>query len=365
MNIYIYWIIGVFVISALCGFIFIPIILNFCKTKQLYDIPNARKIHKCAVPRLGGIAFMPSMFIAFAIALSAISVTDKLIMINIWSLYFLTSISLIYVMGIIDDVLGLSPLIKFAVQIVAACFLPMSGLYINNLYGFMGINEVPFIIGFPLTVLLIVFIDNAINLIDGIDGLAASLSIMALSGFLYIFASQEVWAYAILIAGLIGVLVAFLYFNLFGDANKNRKIFMGDAGSLTLGFILGFLCIKYSMNNPAVIIEHNFDFIMAFTLLIVPMFDVVRVFTVRIIHGGSPFKADKRHIHHKLMSAGLSQHKALVCIVVLAAVYIALNHYLLMVMTNTYVFVIDVVIYICFNLILNHFIRKERIRSKE
>lgn len=361
MNIYIYWIIGVFIISMVCGFIFIPIILNFCKAKKLYDIPDSRKIHKSAIPRLGGISFMPSMFIAFAIALSAISVTNKLITINIWSLYFLISILLIYVMGIIDDVVGLSPLIKFIVQIVAACFLPFSGLYINNLYGFLGIHEIPYLLGFPLTVLVIVFIDNAINLIDGIDGLAASLSIMALAGFLYIFSYQEVWAYAILIAGLIGVLVAFLYFNIFGDVNKNRKIFMGDAGSLTLGFILGFLCVKYSMSNPAVITEHKFDFFMAFTLLLVPMFDVVRVFMVRIYHGHSPFMADKNHIHHKLIKTGLSQHQTLIFIIILAAFYIVLNHVLLKTMSNTYVFFIDVIIYIGFNLALNYYIKNKKV----
>ena len=360
MNIYIYWIIGVFIISMACGFVFIPIILNFCKAKKLYDIPNSRKIHKSAIPRLGGISFMPSMFIAFAIALSAISVTDKLITINIWSLYFLISILLIYVMGIIDDVVGLSPLIKFVVQIIAACFLPFSGLYINNLYGFMGIHELPYFIGFPLTVLAIVFIDNAINLIDGIDGLAASLSIMALAGFLYMFASQEIWAYAILIAGLIGVLVAFLYFNMFGDPDKNRKIFMGDAGSLTLGFILGFLCVKYSMSNTAVITEHKFDFFMAFTLLIVPMFDVVRVSMVRIYHGKSPFMADKSHIHHKLIHAGLSQHQALAFIITMGAAYIALNYNLLKSIENTYVFIADVIIYISLNLVLNYYINKRK-----
>ena len=134
--------------------------------------------------------------------------------------------------GIVDDILGLSPLIKFIVQIIAACALPLSGLYINNMYGFFGIHEIPYYIGFPLTVLTIVFIDNAINLIDGIDGLAASLSIIALSGFLYMFIVQNVWSYSILIAGLIGVLVAFMYFNLFGSAENNRKIFMGDSGSL-------------------------------------------------------------------------------------------------------------------------------------
>lgn len=361
MNIYIIGTIVVFLISAICGLIFIPAILNFCKAKNLYDIPNARKIHNNAVPRLGGISFMPSMFLSFAIVLMYINSTQELITINLWSIYFLISILLIYGMGITDDILGLSPLVKFIVQIVAACMLPLSGLYLNNMYGFMGINEIPFFVGAPLTVLAIVFIDNAINLIDGIDGLAASLSIIALVGFLFIFVTQDVWTYAILIAGLIGVLVAFLYFNLFGDPNKNRKIFMGDSGSLTLGFILGFLCVKYSMHNPNVIVSHKFDFIMSFTLLIVPMFDVVRVFIVRIYHGKSPFQADKRHIHHKFIAAGLSQHQTLVTIITLALAYIIMNFLLLKVMTNTWVFVVDVALYIAINLTLNVFISRKAI----
>lgn len=359
MDIYIFWIIGVFTISAICGFIFIPIILNFCKAKKLYDIPNARKIHKNAIPRLGGISFMPSMFIAFAVALAIINSTHRQITINLWSMYFLASIVLIYIMGIVDDILGLPPAIKFIVQIASACLLPISGLYINTLHGFFGIHEIPYHIGFLLTVFIIVFIDNAINLIDGIDGLAASLAILALGGFLYIFASQGIWTYSILIAGLIGVLVAFLYFNLFGNAANNRKIFMGNAGSLTLGFILGFLCVKYTMHNPAIKFYQVIDFIMAFTFILIPMFDTVRVSLVRICHGGSPFKADKRHIHHKFMRAGLSQHQTLTCIIILAVAYIAINAALLNIISNTYVFMIDIAIYISINIMLNYFIRKK------
>lgn len=357
MSTYVLWIVVVFVISAACGLTFIPVILNFCKSKDLYDLPNARKVHSNAVPRLGGVAFVPSMLIAFTIAVAVINSGGRLISINLWSVYFLISILLIYAMGIVDDVLGLPPGIKFAVQVLAACLLPAAYLYVNDFYGFMGIHHIPYAVGFPLTVLIIVFIDNAINLIDGIDGLAASLSIIAFAGFLYIFASQGVWTYAILIAGMIGVLTAFLYFNLFGDASKNRKIFMGDAGSLTLGFILGVLCVKYTMNNPNVIIKHDFDFIMPFTLLLVPMFDVVRVFVVRIWHGGSPFKADKRHIHHKFMRAGLTQHQTLACIVAIALAYIAANHFMLKVIANTWVFVIDVLTYIGLNLALNRSIK--------
>ena len=345
-------------ISAACGFAFIPAILNFCKAKKLYDVPNARKVHKDSIPRLGGIAFMPSMAIAFALAMLAINSTQKLISINVWSLYFLMSLLVIYVTGIVDDVFGLPARVKFACQVVAACLLPLASLYLNNFYGFMGIHSIPYAVGFPLTVLAIVFIDNAINLIDGIDGLAASLSILAFSGFIYMFASQGIWSYAIMISGLVGVLVAFFYFNVFGDVSKNRKIFMGDAGSLTLGFILGVLCVKYSMYNEHVMLRHDFDFIMPYTLLIVPIFDAVRVSLVRIWHRVSPFEADKRHIHHKFMRAGMSQRRTLLCIVAIAVAYIVLNSLLLEVMCNTFVFVVDVVLYVSLNLVLDRFISK-------
>lgn len=357
MNIYILCIIGVFLISTICGFIFIPVILNYCKAKQLYDIPNSRKIHKNAVPRLGGISFIPSMFISFMIALSFINSTENLITISLWSLFFPIGTLLVYGMGIVDDILGLSPSRKFIIQIVAACLLPFAGLYINDMYGFLGVHEIPYVVGFPLTVLVIVFIDNAINLIDGIDGLAASLSILALGGFLYLFICQEVWSFSILITGLIGVLVAFLYFNLFGNAEKNRKIFMGDSGSLTLGFILGFLCVKYSMDNVNIMPYHKVDFIIPFTLLIIPIFDVFRVFMVRIWHHKSPFMADKNHIHHKLMATGMSQHKTLCTIVALAVSYVLFNFLLLKVIDNTFVFITDILIYVALNLIINRMIR--------
>jgi UDP-GlcNAc:undecaprenyl-phosphate GlcNAc-1-phosphate transferase len=170
------------------------------------------------------------------------------------ALGLLISLLIIYSTGIVDDLIGLDAKVKFATQIIAACILPFCGLYINNLYGLFGIHAIPYYIGFPLTILTIVFIDNAMNLIDGIDGLSASLSIIALAGFAYCFIHNGLIVYAILIAGLIGILVTYLYFNIWGDPNKNRKIFMGDSGSLTLGFILGFLFVKALRNDPRVML---------------------------------------------------------------------------------------------------------------
>lgn len=361
MLLYILFTIGAFITSALCGFISIPFILKFCKERQLYDIPNKRKIHKNAVPRLGGIAFMPSMMLAFILALILLNATkegDK-IQINISSLYFMLSIILIYFVGIIDDIIGLHATPKFTVQIIAACLMPMAFLYINDLYGLFGIWEIPYYISFPLTVFIIVFINNAINLIDGIDGLAASISIIALLGFLFLFAQQGVWAYVILIAGLIGVLVPYLYYNMFGNSTNKKKIFMGDSGSLTIGFILGFLFVKYSMDNPNVMPYRKDGLLLAYTLLIVPCFDVVRVILIRLYHKKPLFDADKNHIHHRLMQVGFNQHKTLLIILSLSIFFIIMNMILNHYIYATYIVIIDAIIYILFHIVINTMITRK------
>lgn len=352
--------IGALLLSALCGFIFIPIILNYCKEKHLYDIPNRRKVHKNPIPRLGGISFLPSMLIAFfmAIYMMAQQSGSRLLQVNVWSIGFLTSLLMIYSLGVVDDIIGLRPRTKFIVQIIAACILPLCGLYINNLYGLFGIHDIPYWAGAPLTILLIVFIDNAMNLIDGIDGLSASLSVVALAGFFYCFTREGLYIYGTLIMGLIGVLIPFLYYNMFGDPAKNRKIFMGDSGSLTLGFILGFLFIKYSMNNPKVMPFSADRIILAYSLLIIPTFDVVRVVLHRLRNHKPIFRADKSHIHHKLMRAGLTQHQALAVIIMLALLMIAINMLIYSFIGITATLITDIVIYTVFHIALTRLIIK-------
>ena len=160
--------------------------------------------------------------------LSGISILDHLtgrqqLTVGTWSVMFLISLSLIYIIGIVDDIVGVRPRTKFSVQIIAAALLPISGLYINNLYGMFSIYDVPFWIGAPLTVFVLVFIDNAMNLIDGIDGLAGGLALLSLAGFLLCFMHEGIYTYAILIAGLMGVLTAYLYFNIWGNGRLGQS----------------------------------------------------------------------------------------------------------------------------------------------
>lgn len=341
--------------SALCGFVIIPLVLRFCKKKGLYDQPDIRKIHHKAVPRLGGISFLPSMLLASLVVLVAGDhyMEKHQVSLSLWSVCFFCSLMIIYCVGIVDDLVGLGARTKFAAQIVAATLLPLSGLYINNLYGFCGLNEIPFAAGAPLTIFIIIFTCNAINLIDGIDGLSAGLSLIALTGFLVCFMREGMFVYSILIAGLMGVLVPFLYFNIWGKAEKNTKIFMGDSGSLTLGFILGFLFVKFTMDNPNVAPFRLDSMMLSYTLLIVPVYDVVRVSLVRMCHGAPIFQADKNHIHHKLMRAGMNQHQALLSILSLAVGYMLLNLLLWSFCNLSVIIVVDIVVWMIFHWLLN------------
>ena len=350
------YLLGAFLLSLVCGFVFTPMILDYCKRKRLYDIPNERKVHKNAVPRMGGISFLPSMLTAFVAVLFFVPVTDQYTLpVNIWSAVFFIGLFVIYCTGIIDDLTGLDAKTKFSMQIVTACLLPFAGLYINNLYGLFGIYEIPEYVGIPLTIFVIVFVDNAINLIDGIDGLAAGLSVLALCGFLAYFIYYEVYVhtYTILVAGMIGALIAFLYFNLFGKAERNTKIFMGDSGSLSLGFTLGFFAVKCAMDNTFIWPTRSEAIIVPLSLLFVPAADVVRVTLYRLRHHKPLFDADKNHIHHKLMRSGLSQYQTLIAILSLAVGIIVVNGLLFQCVQPTLILVIDIAIYTVFHLIVN------------
>lgn len=350
------YLLGAFLVSLICGLVFTPLILDFCKRKRLYDIPNDRKVHKNATPRLGGISFFPSMLTAFFIVLLFTPVVESdTLPINIWSAVFLMGLMVIYGIGIVDDLVGLKASTKFLFQIATACLLPFAGLYVNNLYGLFGIHEIPYWLGVPLTVFIIVFIDNAINLIDGIDGLAAGLSLLALAGFLayFVYHGVYVYTYTILIAGMMGALVAFARYNLLGRTERNTKIFMGDSGSLSLGFTLGFLAIKCTMDNQNIWPYRPEAIIVPLTLLFVPTADVVRVTLYRLRHHKPLFDADKNHIHHKLMRTGLTQHQVLGAILLLAVVYIVMNSLLYMVVPTTVILIVDIAVYCLVNMVIN------------
>lgn len=352
-------------ISIILSALIIPRILVVAFRKKLFDIPDERKVHSGIIPRLGGISFVPTILFSLAFTTGLRYLIGYEIPINrlhfiIPEFYFLIcGLTLLYLSGIKDDLVGLRYRSKFVIQIIVASLIPLSGLWINNLYGLFGIDELTPWLGIPFTILLTVFIVNAINLIDGIDGLASGLSSISLLtlGSLYLYYDQ--WIYAMLAFSTLGVLLPFFYYNVFGKVNRCKKIFMGDTGSLTLGYILAFLAIAYANNNPERAPYSEGAIVVAFSTLIVPMFDVIRVILVRARNHKSLFNADRNHIHHKFLDMGFSSRKAMIYILAMALFFSSLNIILIYVMDNNILLLSDIVTWISLNIWF------DRIRDKQ
>lgn len=342
-------------ISIILSALIIPRILVVAYRKKLFDIPDERKVHNRIVPRLGGISFVPTILFSLAFTtgfryLIGYEIPVESLHYIIPEFYFLAcGLTLLYLTGIKDDLVGLRYRSKFLVQIVAATLIPLSGLWINNLYGIFGIDELTPWLGIPFTILLTVFIVNAINLIDGIDGLASGLSSISLLalGSLYIYYDQ--WIYAMLAFATLGVLLPFFYYNVFGKVDRCKKIFMGDTGSLTLGYVLAFLTIAYTNYNPQKAPYSEGAIVVAFSTLIVPMFDVCRVMLVRIRNHKRLFEADRNHIHHKFLDMGFSSRKAMICILAMALLFSGLNILLVSFMNNNLLLLADIIVWIGLN----------------
>lgn len=227
----------------------LPQIIQVAYTKRLFDEPDERKLHKVAVPRLGGFAFLPIFFFSLAFAgasemvITAGSSGNRIFMQPDF-LFMFCGLVLLYFLGMKDDLTGVRYRSKFAVQFMVAGLIPLSGLWINDLHGLLGIRLITPWIGIPLTVAGVVFIMNAINLIDGIDGLAASLCVLSLLVLGGVFWYYRLWEYALPAFVAIGLLIPFFCYNVFGKAGKS-KIFMGDTGSLTLGYLIAFLTLRF------------------------------------------------------------------------------------------------------------------------
>lgn len=356
-----YWIINTLIVFALCVLlagVLIPQILLIAYRRNLFDEVDERKIHKGLIPRLGGIAFMPVMLlsIVFVIGGNIMYGTpyfgyaffeDALMMVATFC-----SLQMLYLVGMADDLIGIKYRAKFVVQLICAALIISAGCWFHTLAGAFGINEFPSLLAIPFTAVVIVFIINAINLIDGIDGLASGLSSIAAIIYGVSFFVMGEYAYTAISFATLGVLVPFFYYNVFGDAKKHSKIFMGDTGSLTIGLILSILGIKLFTHSadPAI----NFQpAVLAFSPLIIPSFDVLRVYMVRIRQHHSPFLPDKNHIHHKFLAAGLKPRTAMVSIISVSMIFTLLNLWLSTFMNINIIVVLDVIIWISFNMWLN------------
>lgn len=357
-----------FVIAMTIGIYTIPRIVRLSHELHLYDLPDSRKVHTIPVPRLGGVAFLPTVIISIAIvvavasrfgitfgALSEAGAPQHFVA-------YLAGAMMLYCLGIYDDVHGVGYKLKFAIQIFAAFLLCISGLWIASLDHIFYIDRIPYWIGMPLTMLFVVYITNAINLIDGIDGLASGLSAISLfvSILLCMTSGDIIWA--MLAIAYLGVLITFFCFNVYGGKNK---VFMGDAGSLTLGYTLSFIVLHFWQANPVWNpYLHNIGIIVLSTLII-PMLDVIRVMMSRIRDGRNPFLPDKNHIHHKLMRTGLSGRMTMLTILLISATFIIANYLVASMLSQTLIIVLDILLFIMMHLIINYFIRRREKRENK
>ena len=298
--------------------------------KELLDNPNERSSHAASTPNLGGIVFFIVLMLSFYFT-SPYDTSDTVTSI-------IPGLTILFIVGLKDDLVVLAPLSKLIAQIAAALFLVFHfKLNIENLHGFMGIENMPSYIAAPIGVLIVVSIINAINLIDGIDGLASTVGIIMFAVFagLFYFAGNLFLVLTCVV--MIGTLLAFLRFNL----SQTKKIFMGDTGSMIIGFMLGLMTVRLlalDVEKLAKLPFHyeNLPFVVA-AILIIPLFDTARVFTVRILKKKSPFSPDRSHIHHLIIDYyKISHRRASFFIGVANFLFIALFSFLAM-RTNQWV----------------------------
>lgn len=361
-----------FFVSIFLAGIIIPQILLIAFRKNLFDEVDERKIHKGVVPRLGGIAFFPSILFSFFVVLGfslefygwETLVPFMEVMVPFY--FMICAVLLMFLVGIADDLIGVRYMAKFAIQIIAAILIVFSGQYIDNFFGFLWIHDIYDWIGWIVTVFMVVYVVNAINLIDGIDGLASGLSTVAFIFYSIIFYQAYQFTYSLLASAAAGTLMPFFYYNVFGNAKKQKKIFMGDTGALTTGMILIFLAIEMlHIENFELSLAYN-PVILGISPLLLPLFDVVRVYLHRVVRHKNPFLPDKAHIHHKLLALGLNQRIALTVILLCSMFFIVINMFLSTFLNPTFIIIGDIALYTIINIILSQAIHKrEKLLGKK
>lgn len=295
----------------------IPSIITVAKQKGLYDKPDHRKLHVNKIPRLGGLAIIAGFSIAVSIWGLPTEIASRL-------QYMQAALIILFFSGLKDDIVMLTPIKKLMSQLFATALVVIGeDIRITSFYGLFGVSELAVWVSYILSIFTIVVITNAFNLIDGIDGLAGGLGfiISVTFGLWFNFIDQVGWS--IISFSLAGALIGFLVFN-FNPA----KIFMGDAGSLCTGFLLSIMAIQFiEFNRPEV---QNFYKIttapvIAIAILVIPLYDTLRVFTIRLLKKKSPFSADRNHMHHVLLNTGLGHKEVSLVMYIVNIIFVLLG----------------------------------------
>ncbi len=298
-------------------FFLIPSIVKMANIKSLYAEPNGRTSHPASVPTLGGIAIFIGFFITYLLFLFPQPGFNFQ--------YIIASSLLIFFVGFKDDIIGISPFKKFFGQLVAAWIVISFGsIRLTNMHGFFGLMEIDPALSYLITIIAILGITNCFNLTDGVDGLCAGIAILAGLTFGAWFYYTQDYNWLILCISLIGSLSAFFYYNVFG---KKNKIFMGDTGSLITGFIISLIAIRFNetTSDPLSPFFIQAAPSVAIGIIMIPLFDTLRVMATRMINISSPFLPDKTHIHHYLLQLGFNHFQTTLILIGCSVLFIVIS----------------------------------------
>ena len=282
--------------AFLITYVAIPKVIFFAEKLRLLDEAGIRASHKGSVPIFGGIAIFTGIIFSLLFWADIENIQ-----------YLLVSILIVFFVGVIDDLLELSPLKKLVGQVMATLIIIFLGdLKIDNMHGVLGVYDLPIWLGTLFTIFVVIVITNGFNLIDGVDGLAAGIGVISSFSFGVIALLMDQSDMAIVAFTLMGSLLAFLKYNFYP-----AKIFMGDTGSLVVGMILSILAIniiRYGLVTETIKLPNKGP-LLSIVILAIPLFDSLRVFVARIIKRRNPLSAGRGHIHHALLSLGLGHKK--------------------------------------------------------
>lgn len=301
------WLAIAFLIAFFMSYSSFPAIFNVAEAKHLMDEPNDRSIHSVKTPTLGGISIYLSLVLV--ITTTGAMLDTKIL------LLLLGGLTILFFLGLKDDLLILSPKKKLFGQFLAAGLLIVfTDTRILGFSGLFGITILPYWISVGFTLFVYLLLINAYNLIDGVDGLAGSLALFASAAFAFVFVKTRDISMATIAVGLIGALLPFLRLNF----SKKRKIFMGDTGSMIIGFLMAFFIVRFIGYSQSHVDSqfHNSGPALAFAIVFFPLIDTLRIFVIRIVvHKKSPFAADKNHLHHRFLELGFSHIRTTLSIV--------------------------------------------------
>lgn len=302
--------------AFLIGFLLTPIVILFLKKMELVDSPGGRKIHNGFIPSMGGIAFVLATFVA------VLAWLDSQFIMEIR--FLLAAFGLMFFVGLRDDMVNMSAFQKLAGQFIAAYLVVvMSDIRLTGLYGFFGVYDIPIWVSYVISIFTILVLTNSFNLIDGLDGLAGSISLVTFLFLGWWFMEADLTSYSVFSFILVGSILSFLVYNW-----HPAKIFMGDTGSLSLGFALAVLTILFIDKNGTMANYEGWKFnapiASGVALLIIPIYDTSRIFIKRMLKGKSPMAPDKSHVHHFLLRMGLRHDQVTLTLVFIKLGFISL-----------------------------------------